>query len=272
MDMWSKITNEGISIGIGDEMSEHLKPCPLAEQERPKKYYVYGHFDEHGVPFYIGKGTGRRAWKNDRHELWHRYVKNHLNEKYSVVILVDDLTSDQAEHIESLWIAQESETLVNWINYNRETDFEAIEKYHNLRNSNRQLIALAREQEKLNSDEAINLYYKALGNIESYATIQPELGLVGSLLDESLKENGINGEIQILDRLTLCLGRSGRETEAIEVTKQYFTKYRSDHALSAAVRIKKRNEKMIRKLANNGIQLKTSSAVFQITLGVYPNS
>lgn len=272
MDMWSKITNEGISIGIGDEMSEHLKPCPLAEQERPKKYYVYGHFDEHGVPFYIGKGTGRRAWKNDRHELWHRYVKNHLNEKYSVVILVDDLTSDQAEHIESLWIAQESETLVNWINYNRETDFEAIEKYHNLRNSNRQLIALAREQEKLNSDEAINLYYKALGNIESYATIQPELGLVGSLLDESLKENGINGEIQILDRLTLCLGRSGRETEAIEVTKQYFTKYRSDHALSAAVRIKKRNEKMIRKLANNGIQMKTSSAVFQITLGVYPNS
>jgi len=77
---------------------------------------------------------------------------HHLNGKYSVVILVDDLTSDQAEHIESLWIAQESETLVNWINYNRETDFEAIERYHNLRNSNRQLIALAREQEKLNSD------------------------------------------------------------------------------------------------------------------------
>ena len=252
--MWSKIINEGILIGIGNKMSEYLKPSPLADQERPKKYYVYGHFDEHGVPFYIGKGTGRRAWNDDRHGLWHRYAQNHLNGKYSVVILVDDLTSDQAEHIESLWIAQESETLVNWINYNRETDFEAIERYHNLRNSNRQLIALAREQEKLNSDEAISLYYKALENIESYATIQAELGLVGSLLNESRKENGINGEIQILDRLTLCLGRSGRETEAIEVTKQYFKKYRADQALSAAVRIKKRIDKMIRKLANRQIK------------------
>ena len=69
------------------------------------------------MPFYIGKGTGRRAWQDDCHPLWHRYVKNHLQGKYSVVILADDLTADRAEELESAWITQESETLVNWINF-----------------------------------------------------------------------------------------------------------------------------------------------------------
>lgn len=250
MNIWTKITNEGILIGIGNENSEYLKPSPFANQEKPKNYYVYGHFDEQGVPFYIGKGKGKRAWERNRHELWHRYVENHLNGKYEVVILVDDVTSDQAEHIESLWIAQESKKLVNWINFNRETDFEATDKYHKLRNANRELIKIAREQEKLNLNEAIRLYYEAFGNIEAYASIQPEPDLVGFLLDERQKEDGVHGEIQILDRLTLCLCRNGRENKAIEVTNQYFTKYRADLSHGTAVRINKRIDKAVKKLAN----------------------
>jgi hypothetical protein len=238
--LWIGIPGNGPSIRISDKPPERLKQSPTASQTAPKRYYVYGHYDKHGVPFYIGKGTDRRALEDERHPLWHRYVDKHLHGEYSVVILVDDLTSSQAEEIESEWIAQESETLVNWFNFGRKTDFAASDKYHELRDANRQLASAAREQERSNPDEAIRMYFQALGNIDAYATIQPELGFIGRLIDEEREEKGINGELLILDRLTLCLIRAARGAEAAVVTKQYFAKYRADESRSAAERIKKR--------------------------------
>ncbi|MCO6427692.1 hypothetical protein [Nitrosomonas communis] len=243
MKISTNITNKGITIRIGEEAQERLTLSPSANQENPKCYYVYGHYDKQGVPFYIGKGTKRRAWDEDRHSLWHRYVQKHLNGEYTVVILVDDLNSAQAEELESEWVAQESETLLNWVNFSRKTDFSALNTFHKLCNANQELLGAAREQEQSNPDEAIKLYFKALANIEAYATIQPKMGLVGQLIDEERKENGINGELPILDRLTLCLIRANRQTEASELTRQYFAMYRADEELSAAIRIKMRVRK-----------------------------
>lgn len=58
-------------------------------------------------------------------------------------MLADDLTADESEELESEWIALESETLVNWINFGRKTDFEQLDTFHKLRDSNRQLITAA---------------------------------------------------------------------------------------------------------------------------------
>lgn len=233
-------SNEGVSISSGGDECERQIPDSTISQLAPKQSYVYGHFDERKVAFYIGKGTGRRAWDQDRHPMWHRYVSTRLNGKYSIVILQDNLTPMQAEQVESAWIAQESATLVNWVNMSRPLDFEALNKYNQLRAVTLGLVARAKQMEKKNPSEAITIYYCALEQLSNYAGIQFELGLIGQLIDEEIKEKGMRGEVQILDRLTICLGRVGRHAEAKQAVDKYFVTYRADRILAMAAKITRR--------------------------------
>lgn len=246
MKLWAGIAGEGISLRIGDSELPRLEPSANASQVDPRRHYVYAHYDEKGTPFYIGKGVARRAWDDSRHPLWHRYVERHLGGKYDVRILMDDLSPEQAEEFENEWIAQESGTLVNWINFGRKTDFEALETYHARRNANRELIAATRPLEKSDPERAISAYYQAIASIAAYASLKTEGGLIGRLLDEERQELGYSGELEALDRLTLCLTRLGRGTEAQSAAEKYFSEYRADRSLRLAESITKRVAKAAR--------------------------
>ena len=237
--------NDGITLTLGAEVAARRERNLGTSQSQPKRSYVYAHLDEYGTPFYIGKGVARRAWNDDRHPLWHRYVEKHLRGKYSLVILEDDLTPMEAEETESVWIAQETETLVNWVNMSRPTDFKASAHYHELRNANLALIAQAKDKEKTDLGGAVTLYKQAIERLAEYAKIQPDKGLVGKLLDEEIEEVGLRGELQILDRLTLCLVRLGRGSEASAAATSYFARYRADTLLSAAKSIQQRVAKAV---------------------------
>ncbi|RQT06584.1 hypothetical protein DF044_30050 [Burkholderia contaminans] len=245
MGLSFRMTNEGIQISLGDEEALELRPADDADQAHPRKYYVYAHQDETGNIFYIGKGTERRAWSDDRHPLWTRYVEKHLGGKYTVRILRDNLLLADAEELESAWISQCGDRLVNWINMGRKTDFEALNRFHKLRNANRALIAQGKSIEKLDCERAVAIYIRAIEAIATYASIRYEGGLVGQLLDEDNAERGSAGEIEALDRLTLCLVKLGRDQDANDQAEQYFRLYRRDLTLATAERIRKRIDKAL---------------------------
>jgi len=66
---------------------------------RDTKYYVYEHRLEDGTIFYIGKGSGDRAFSTkDRNYLWKQVVKE--NKSYIVNIKEDNLTNEEALDLE----------------------------------------------------------------------------------------------------------------------------------------------------------------------------
>jgi hypothetical protein len=239
-------TNLGVELSLYDgDGKKPLKPAADANQENPRRSYVYAHADGAGKIFYIGKGEKRRAWSADRHTLWRRYVEKHLGGNYRVRILQDNLSAAEAEEAEPAWIAQCSDNLVNWVNMGRATDFQALERYHKLQDANRSLIQQAKAFEKRDMVQAVKMYAQAIEAIAGYAFIDYEKGLVGQLLNEEADELGRSGEIEALDRLTMCLIKLKRPAEASEQAKSYFAIYRRDLQMAASQRIAKRIEKAL---------------------------
>jgi hypothetical protein len=240
------ISNNGIRIG--DTPPAQLLARPGANQSEPRGSYVYAHVDQEGKIFYIGKGIGRRAWGDDRHDLWHRYVNSRSGGKYQIKILADGLRADEAETLEGDWLAQEAATLVNWSNLARRSDYAAIDRFHQLRNANRDLAQDARELEKSDLAQAAEKYADAMKGIAGYAFMKLELDLVGDLIDEENAELGFTGDLAILERYTMVLVKLGRAHEAKTAIDEYGAKYKRDQNRSSLEKIKTRVEKALRKV------------------------
>lgn len=190
MKLTSKVTLRGVELTIGEAQTNLRKPDPNANQESPRGNYVYAHVDPSGAIFYVG----RRAWSAERHPLWHRYVQTHLGGKYAVRILQDNLSSQESEELEAAWIDQCSLHIVNWQNFGRKTDFQALDRYHKLSDANHALIAQAKSVEKTDLEQAILMYVQAIEAIKEYVSISYEEGLVAQLLQEEANELGRHGE------------------------------------------------------------------------------
>jgi tetratricopeptide (TPR) repeat protein len=248
MKLTTKLTNLGIELSLQDEVPGPLEPAADADQIHPRQYYVYAHLDSSGQIFYVGKGKGKRAWSTDRHPLWVRYVEKHLNGEYQIRILCDNLSIEDVEEVEAEWIAQCSDTVVNWINMGRKTDFDALDRRYKLRTANLNLIQQAKAIEKNDIEKATSMYIQAIGAIQDYAFITYERGIVGQLLEEETAELGVSGEISALNRLTICLIKLGRPAEAAKYTESYLSLYRRDLQFGIAERILKRVDKAIARI------------------------
>ncbi len=78
--------------------------------------YVYCWCDAQDNVFYVGKGYGNRAWAQDGHDHALRYANHFLGGRYSVHVLCDQLTDDQAFEIEEALINRFGNAFANWVN------------------------------------------------------------------------------------------------------------------------------------------------------------
>jgi hypothetical protein len=169
----------------------------------------------------VGQGSPR---------YWYRYVETHLAGQYDVLILHDDLSEQEALELENDWMSQcDADKLVNWVNLARKGDWEALDRFHQLRDANRSLMEKTQEVEKGDIQGAVPMYIEVINAAEEKA------------------EKGLSGYMYALNRLTICLVKLGRPKEALRQTEDYLEKYRADAEYPSVEKIRKRIDKAFKK-------------------------
>jgi hypothetical protein len=113
--------------------------------EHAPGFYVYTHASKVGRVFYVGKGTGRRAWIHGRDALWQRFVDTRLNGEYVVAIVESGLSEVGALELEERLLAHYGDQLVNRVNLARSLDIAALDRRNAMWRQRDALEALARQ-------------------------------------------------------------------------------------------------------------------------------
>jgi hypothetical protein len=263
---WLKPTSKRRYI----EFRRALEDLPnMLEQGEPlrRNFYVYVHKDRNGNIFYVGKGTGKRAWSKDRDRIWHRYVKEKLGDQFEVEIVKNDLHEDEALVLEQETMLKYGDCLLNFDKPGEvvtiegqvhqigdftiqskitltggrtsEADLEMNERYWKLRNSNKEFVLDTKPFESTDLQTAVTRYGEALQRMREYEEIGRRLNRPAGLRGE-YEEVILSGDVGILDRLTLCLTKLNRGAEAVREAERYFADFPGDRNSSLGQSVAKR--------------------------------
>jgi HIRAN domain-containing protein len=227
-------------------------------------YYVYVHKDPDGNVFYVGKGTGQRAWSQDnRDAVWHRYVSEKLGGRYEVEIIKNELKEEEALELENEVMLKQGDRLLNLgkpvgamtvnVSIDKEgklkfetisqpsnanstdskTKLEETEHYCELKKNNKAFVAATKAFEKTDLETAAKRYREALLKMKEYEELGRRLARSPGLRGE-YENFPKRGDIGLLNRLTLCLIKLNRGTDAKREAEQYFADFPDDRDTSAA--------------------------------------
>lgn len=209
------------SIGIHVEIraSYDDRPISRGRKRKPGNFYVYAHRDIEGQIFYVGKGTGRRAYVPGRGALWEAYLREYSEGHYEVEIIEEGLSEDSALEVEAEHISRISRNpnnLVNRVFDPPDSDQEQRSEFLKRLRLNSEATDATRALEKENLGAAIDRYFSLLGDLRDLAYIKYDSSRVGRL-----KQRMWTGNQKLLNRLTICLAKQKRYSELIEVVDQY---------------------------------------------------
>ena len=71
-----------------------------------KQFYVYIHKKPDGTPFYVGKGTGNRAYQFSRRTQWHKNIVEKYGKNNIIIEIINCINEAQAFDLEKIYIKQ----------------------------------------------------------------------------------------------------------------------------------------------------------------------
>ncbi len=81
-----------------------------------KQFYVYIHKKPDGIPFYVGKGTGKRASQFSKRTQWHKNIVAKYGKENIIIELVQCVDEKSAFDLERIYIKQLRESGVKLVN------------------------------------------------------------------------------------------------------------------------------------------------------------
>lgn len=202
-------------IGVGASVDQYCKPG---------KFYVYTHKDKDGTVFYVGKGTGDRAHSRERSPEWIEYLDKRSDGKFSVEIVRDGISEEDALDIEDAVMKIHGGTIVNRANPHAPYDPTKFRAYCEAQRGFGETLKRATNFQKAKEfDKAIPEFEAAYAHhLEMVRNADYDLGARNGLKSTAFAYHPTSA---LADGYSMVLAKTGRNRELVAFVERYFRDY-----------------------------------------------
>lgn len=211
----SSLGQISFEMGVGSSVDQHCKPG---------KFYVYTHKDKDGVVFYVGKGSGDRAHSRERPPEWLEYLDKRSDGKFSVEIVREGISEENALEIEDAVMKMHGGTIVNRVNPHAPYDSTKFRAYCEAQRGFGETLKRATAfQKDKEFDKAIPEFEAAYAHhLEMVRNADYDLGARNGLKSTVFAYHPTSA---LADGYSMVLAKMGRNRELIAFAERYFRDY-----------------------------------------------